>query len=139
MIFVLHGKNSSAETSDTVRRIKEYFRDRELVFFGKQKVFAPSYDSDASHADIEKRLSAFVEEKLSMDAGRSVFTVVGNSLGGYWARFLANRYKADNLIMINPSLDYYGIAASTPSDSECMGICVYLGMQDEVEIGRAHV
>lgn len=41
------------------------------------------------------------------DLIRSVDAIIGTSLGGFYARYLANKYTKE-LVMINPALEFYG-------------------------------
>ena len=120
MIIVLHGMNGNGLESTTCKSIKEYFSG--------ENVICPTYDSSKSHSEIANYLESFVENVLSSSNEELIF--IGCSMGGYWARYLANKFTADKLIMLNPSLELYeeGIKKDSPS----LPIAVFLGMKDEV-------
>lgn len=122
MIIALHGRGSNGNDSTTVNAIKDYFN-------GVEHVFAPSYDSDASHDKIARDLTTQVSEHIIK--GEELH-FVGVSMGGYWARYLANLFAADNLIMINPSLQLYAGDAVCNEDWADLPITVYIGLRDQV-------
>lgn len=121
MIFALHGKDGNGKDSTLCKEVRKYFTD--------EVVYCPSYDSSLSHKEIAEQLDAFVENITQYDKGEEVI-FVGCSMGGYWARYLANKHNACKLMMINPSLELYeeGIKEDNPS----LPILVFLGMKDEV-------
>lgn len=121
MIFVFHGKDSSAEKSLTVQKVKSYFE------YEGDFVFAPTYNSADAWLDIKEQLVSFVEEKIAMFPHEEL-VFVGCSLGGYWAKYLANRFGG-KLVMMNPSLRFYG---KPETDKLDLPISVLLGLDDEV-------
>jgi len=120
MIFVLHGRGGNGEESTTCKLVKEYFSD--------ETVYCPSYDYEANHDVISKQLNDFVSEKIRGNNDEVIF--IGCSMGGYWARYLANKHGADKLFMLNPSLQLY--EESITKDDAGLPITVFLGLKDEV-------
>lgn len=119
-IIAIHGRGSSAEKSNTVATLRAFFESR----YG---FVAPSYNSDMTKEALEKFFDTFVE---SLDKERT-YAVVGCSLGGYWARYVANKLEGARLVMINPSLRYYG-GDVVCNDNPDMPIFVYVASDDDV-------
>lgn len=96
MIVVLHGFGSSAITSNTVKVISEHFPD--------ELVLTPSYPSE--HADKTAfHLKAIVDTALANNIDEAELIFIGVSLGGFWARYLANLYPGCKLVMLNPAIE----------------------------------
>lgn len=99
-IIVIHGFGSSGESSSTCRLIQERFPEH--------RVIAPSFNSAMLETAAED-LVAEINSELS-DEDENLF-FVGVSLGGYFARYLANNSlelfgkPCFDLVLLNPSLD----------------------------------
>lgn len=122
MIFVLHGRKSNGADSTTCRAVREYFDDI---------VYCPTYNTSSSHDEISSQLIKFVSGKIINTNEEVVF--IGSSMGGYWARYLANQYRNYcyiKLFMLNPSLELYdeGVEEDDPS----LPITVFIGLEDDV-------
>jgi len=89
-LLVLHGFNSAGENE------KARFLRRHLAGW---EVLAPSYSHDPRVAG--PALTAAVESEL---LGQPAAAVLGTSLGGYYARYLAAHYGLP-AVLINPVLD----------------------------------
>ncbi len=91
MIVFLHGYGSSGETSSTGKSLKEIFPQTEVVCL--------TYDyqnPQQSAQDILQQIQLLNQQDIEL--------IVGVSLGGFWARWLANRISAP-VVLINPSLN----------------------------------
>ena len=98
-ILFLHGRESTPETSSTAKAIKDYFTNYEVLI--------PDYKPNIStHIEIEKFLSTYYNKNV----GNEPCVVIGISLGGYWALNLTNMTYARNVVLLNPSIFYYGEA-----------------------------
>jgi predicted esterase YcpF (UPF0227 family) len=93
LIINIHGFNSTAN-SNTSRALKAHF--------GTQVVHSLEYDY-INPEIAEKQLDAQIQnlDKLNND-----LVLVGNSLGGFWANYFANKYSIQ-CVLINPSLNPY--------------------------------
>lgn len=121
MLILLHGKGSSPKISETVKGIKNH---KQLK---NELIFTPHYDSDLNYDHIKKNLINYVEElKKQYPDERLIF--VGTSLGGFWAKHLANHYK-DSAILINPALKFYG---GIEPDHPDVSLTIFLGTNDDV-------
>lgn len=92
-IVIIHGYDSSGETSSTVKKLTEMFLDHDHTI----EVVAPSYKENMPVETMEY-ISSLVDENT---------IVIGSSLGGFIARYVANHCNALKLIMINPSIQAY--------------------------------
>lgn len=89
MIIYLHGFNSDGNGS-TAKKLKEYYR----------YILTPSYDYiNPSYA--YSKLNRILLEQFKKD---SDITLVGTSLGGFWANYFAQKYDL-KCVLINPSLN----------------------------------
>lgn len=120
MIIVLHGRGGNGIDSTTCQKVREYLNDEVVV--------CPSYDSAATHSEIAFDLENFVNTVYVDKSEELIF--VGCSMGGYWARYLANRFNASKLIMLNPSLNLY--EEGVREDLVGLPITVFVGLKDEV-------
>lgn len=89
VLVVFHGF-LSAVPNGTYKRVRK-------LFFKSMTVIGINYDPLDVPATIEF-LDAVNEKYL---AGRKV-TVLGTSLGGYWARYFGNRIGAYRVVLLNP-------------------------------------
>lgn len=90
-IVYIHGFGSTAATSSTCQSLQDWFPGDEVVCL--------DYDYMNPHQSAEDLL-----EEIEDIGHENIDLVVGSSLGGFWARYVANEYNIP-LMMINPSLD----------------------------------
>lgn len=96
MIILLHEFGATAESSYFVKTVAPHFPD--------EIVLTPTYpflNADAT----AKQLVQFVEDAMIDNPNDIELTFIGASLGGFWARYLANKFRWSKLIMVNPALD----------------------------------
>ncbi len=95
MIIYLHGFNSSGESQ------KGQYLKRTLKSITVQ---TPSYSWQprVAMAELETYIAKYTDNKL---------TLVGSSLGGFYAQYLARKYH-HKLVLINPALDPVAILSS---------------------------
>ena len=119
LIIAVHGKGSTAETSNTVQTLKKYFKD-------DADVITPTYDDKDSYEKTKKYFDSFVKPYTQY----GTVAVIGVSLGGFWAKYLANRIAGSKYIGLNPSLNYYktGIEHDKPD----LPITIYVAKDDDV-------
>lgn len=90
-IVYIHGYNSSSATSNTCAALREWF-DEDNIICLDYDFMNPAASAEHLYEEIE-------------DIGHEdIDLIVGSSLGGFWARWLANEFGIP-LLMINPSLD----------------------------------
>lgn len=98
MIIVLHGFGSTGDGSSTCQLVKESFPEH--------KVLAPTYTS----GEFEHTIDELVKQIKPELSGEDNITFVGISLGGFFARYLADKsidlfgVPCWDLIMLNPAL-----------------------------------
>jgi len=121
MIIALHGKDSSSKKSYTIQKllIDDRLKD--------ETVYALDYNSDDSYEKIRESLIENVEYIMKGHSDYSI-TFVGLSLGGFWAKHLANFYK-ERAVLVNPSISYYGEFEEDDVDTP---LIILLGLNDEV-------
>ena len=111
MIVYLHGFNSSPQ-SHKAQVMQRYMRER-----GLDKEFAcpglPPLASEAIHA---------AEELI---AGKKNLCLVGSSLGGFYATYLAEKHGL-KAVLINPAIDPH------------IGLRAYLGPQTNLHTGEPY-
>ena len=90
-VLYIHGFNS-AGYGEKINHLKKYF--------GDENVIAPTLPYDPRKAI--KQLEFLVEAIKNKDK----LLLVGTSLGGFYALYLANKYKVP-AVLINPSIDPY--------------------------------
>lgn len=103
MFVLLHGFGSTADTSSTIKSLER--------ILGKDNTISITYNYADPHATA-KHLYNTIKQILSE---HDDVTIIGVSLGGFWARWAAYVFNELSLIMINPSVDapinvmkYYG-------------------------------
>jgi predicted esterase YcpF (UPF0227 family) len=93
MILCLHGFASTGDTSNKCKAIKCEFED--------ETVLTPTYctfDPEAASKALSDALESHIEQHPNDD-----ITIIGVSLGGFWARWLAKTSTScPRLILINP-------------------------------------
>jgi predicted esterase YcpF (UPF0227 family) len=123
MIIFIHGRLSTPETSQTAKAIKEYFESK------GERVVVPNYKpNDSTYDEIKTFFREYIRS-LDFIVDEQI-TVIGISLGGYWALKLANEDSwISKCILLNPSLSYYGEELKV----QCLAdISVCLNMDDEL-------
>lgn len=95
MIFYFHGFSSSSK-SNKAEVIRSYFR--------RHQIYVPDYPSHQPERSIEF-LSNYLEQYLEGEAEGRIM-LMGSSLGGYYAQFLAKKFSAVSaVVLINPCLE----------------------------------
>jgi predicted esterase YcpF (UPF0227 family) len=113
MLLYIHGFNSSP-ASHKARVVKQ-----RLEALGRRSEFAcPALPDRPAHA------MAMLEEQLSR-AQLSEVTLVGSSLGGYYATYLAEKLGM-RAVLVNPAVDPY------------VGLQAYLGTQKNIYTGATY-
>lgn len=92
MYIYLHGFNSSGQSAKG-----QYFRNR----LAPDTVLIPSYTADPDNAITG--LTKFIQSAIDNSPVTSPCSLIGSSLGGYYAQYLAHRLNL-TAILINPSL-----------------------------------
>ncbi len=90
MIIFIHGFGSSG-FSFKADRIREYFQDRESLL-------APSLSY------VPKLAIQTLEEIIEYGLTRERVCLIGSSLGGYYARYLSDKYDI-KAVLVNPALN----------------------------------
>ncbi len=98
MIILLHGYASSAKRSNTVKNLKNYISKD---YNGA--ILTPSYNYNDADKTAEYLLNFVNDAIKEHDDNELIF--IGTSLGGFWARYLANQFYGSVLIMLNPALE----------------------------------
>jgi hypothetical protein len=93
MIIYLHGFNSGGQSQ------KAAWLRRHLA---PAVVFAPSYAPHRAH-DAARELRKFIARLKRENPQDPRLLLVGSSLGGFWAQYLAPKFGAA-MVLINPSL-----------------------------------
>jgi predicted esterase YcpF (UPF0227 family) len=96
MIILLHEFGATAESSYFIKTVAPHFPD--------EIVLSPTYPFLDANATATQ-LAQFVEDALNANPDDLELTFIGASLGGFWARYLANKFRWSKLIMVNPALD----------------------------------
>lgn len=95
LVFALHGFGMTGDGDELCQEIVQLANRNGAVGL------APTYPTNNPHLAY-LYLSNYVENKLKYYNTDAVFA--GVSLGGFWARYLANAFGTVRLILINPSL-----------------------------------
>lgn len=90
MIYIFHGFGSSATTSSTVNALYTHIDSKLQI-----KPINYPYWNPLECENV-------VTRQIDPDDTEMIF--IGVSLGGFWARYFANKYPGSKLILINPSL-----------------------------------
>lgn len=90
MILYLHGF-SSGGASSKAQQLRQLLAPVEIV--------SPTYPSHDPHSGLPQ-LDALVRHYFPVGAAR----LIGSSLGGYYAQYLASRYRDARIVLINPAL-----------------------------------
>jgi len=123
MILFIHGRLSTPETSQTAIAVKKYFES-----IG-ERVVIPNYrPNELTYDEIKTYFREYIRA-LDFTIDEPI-TVIGISLGGYWALELANSDSwISKCVLLNPSLSYYGEELKV----KCMAdVTVCLTMNDEL-------
>lgn len=122
MTVFLHGLESTPETSSSAKVAKEVYTDLVILDYQPKR--------DAS--EIIKFLDEFVISQTEQ------ITLIGISIGGFWAKRLAEQYpeKIYELILLNPAIDYglqyYNISENENKLSDNIPVSMILNKDDEV-------
>jgi len=123
LLIVIHGSGGSPDTSNTVKSIKKYFLENAGM---SSEIVTPTY-SEKDTYDITRQ---YFDSLISDYPDYQTVAVIGNSLGGYWARYLANRIPGAKFIGLNPSFNFYG--NDDEQDKPDMPITIYVAKDDDV-------
>ena len=93
MIIYLHGFNSSG-ASAKARALRRFLQPI--------AVLAPSYHVDPRRA--VDQLRSYIDHAIQTETCSDTLMLVGSSLGGFYAQYLARRYRS-KLVLINPALE----------------------------------
>jgi predicted esterase YcpF (UPF0227 family) len=93
MFIYLHGFNSTGQSA------KGQFLRQHLK---PETVLTPTYPADPDQAIAQLRV--FIEQSLLNKPPQQQLILIGSSLGGYYAQFLAHHFRLP-VILINPALD----------------------------------
>lgn len=93
MFIYLHGFNSTGQSA------KGQFLKQHL---GPESVLTPTYPPDPDLAI--NYLVEFITHVLVCKPAEELLTLIGSSLGGYYAQYLAHRFRLP-VILINPALE----------------------------------
>ena len=122
-IIFLHGKESTPETSGSAQAVRDYFKD--------YAVLVPDYRPlERSYEEIEKYLTEYIQDAIEKKV--DLVSLVGISLGGYWAYTMACKIsRANECILLNPSFRCYPEVPVEPPPPG-MSIHVVVNLDDEV-------
>lgn len=126
LVVLIHGRQSTPETSGMIRILKPLLEENGF------DVIAPTYNTSGSKGEIEKE---FIEQIRSAqdEFNEQEIAFIGSSLGGFWARHLANKFPGSKLIMINPSLKFYGQVERYSNEKErSIPTTLFLSKDDDV-------
>jgi predicted esterase YcpF (UPF0227 family) len=113
MLIYLHGLNSSS------RSFKASHLQERLAPY---PVIAPDYPAHRPHQAVES-LGAWLATLMARRAPGST-ALIGSSMGGFYAQYLARRFRFSRLFMINPALTPWDLfqehlgTSMTTSDGE---------------------
>jgi len=93
VIIYLHGFNSGGN-ANKARWLREHVRPIIL--------FSPTYEAHRAH-DAARALRKFISRLIRENPQDRNLMLIGSSLGGFWAQFLAPEFGA-RLVLINPSV-----------------------------------
>lgn len=119
LIIAVHGSGSSPELSNTVKSVKAYFES-------VADVITPHYNEKDSYQDTKAYFNTFAKEY----SGYDTIAVIGISLGGFWAKYLANRIPGAKYIGLNPALNYYN--TGNEADKIGLPVTIYVAKDDDV-------
>lgn len=95
LVISLHGFGMTGDGDELCQEIKALAEEHGHVGL------TPTYPSNNPHL-AHIYLSNYTDEKLEYHKTDAIF--IGHSLGGFWARHLANMFGAKKLVLINPTL-----------------------------------
>jgi len=126
-ILFFHGRGSTATTSTTGIKVKEFFEENDIP------VFIPDYNPDGQlFYGVEKTIHDFIKNN---DLDYSDLVVMGVSLGGYWALKTANELTSCTCVLLNPALHVYGkdqVMLPREHNRKNLSIYCYLNKDDEI-------
>jgi predicted esterase YcpF (UPF0227 family) len=123
VVFLLHGKDSNIATSNTVQTLIQHLDILHICPI--------NYNSAKYYEGLKEYFDSCIDILMSeLYEYETEFAFIGCSLGGFWSNYLANKYKGSKLIMVNPSLKYYGEDKVTVcKDNE---VTIFLSKDDKV-------
>jgi len=104
LIIALHGKNSHPNKSATIKAIRERFSNE-----NEFRILAPAYDSTKRFGELVEYFDLLLPRLNKIAEKHEIVAVVGTSLGGFWARYIASKITGAGWIGLNPSMLFYGI------------------------------
>lgn len=93
MIIYLHGFNSGGR-SQKAAWLRQHL--------APAVVFAPTYEPHRAH-DATRELRKFIARLKRENPQDRALMLIGSSLGGFWAQYLAPEFRA-SIVLVNPSL-----------------------------------
>lgn len=103
MLIYIHGYNSSGLSA----KARHYQRA-----FGREQVFSPTLPTDSRLAldTLEQLIEQFI--RLNGDSASESLGLIGSSLGGFWAVYLAELFQLP-AVLINPAIPPWGRVEAT--------------------------
>ncbi|MDQ7042860.1 MAG: YqiA/YcfP family alpha/beta fold hydrolase [Sulfurimonas sp.] len=101
MIIYIHGFASSGRGAKATL-FREYFKNHGIDFIAPSLSYVPDLAIDT------------LEELIESYSDRSSISLMGSSLGGYYATYLAAKYNL-KAVLINPSIFPYDTLSRVPS------------------------
>ncbi|MHA1539798.1 MAG: YqiA/YcfP family alpha/beta fold hydrolase [Alphaproteobacteria bacterium] len=95
MIIYLHGLNSSSKGSKAIRLQEE---------IKTPQVFVPDYPAHRPEKSIAV-LTQYIQEKIDANPTDKDLLIIGSSMGGFYAQYLARQFSNAEVMLINPALD----------------------------------
>lgn len=94
MIIYLHGFNSTGDSAKG--------QAIQSALAGDITVYTPTYHYQPIQAITH--LSSFIQDKLSLQPESENRMIIGSSLGGFYAQYLARQFSGFKVVLINPAL-----------------------------------
>ena len=94
MIIYLHGFNSTGESAKG-QALKE-------ALGNEITIYTPTYHYDPKLAITG--LSEYIQKKITQHADNEPRMIIGSSLGGFYAQYLARLFPGFKVVLINPAL-----------------------------------
>lgn len=124
VMLALHGWGSNGLDSTTLKVLRDNFADDPDI-----EIYTPTCNY-TNPDDVAQQL-------LGICKSRQPTVIFGISVGGFWARWLANQYKYAKLIMINPALNICEAGIPLTVASDFTNAC-QLALQDYQIIQDVH-
>lgn len=94
MIIYLHGFNSTGDSAKG-QAMQAAMSDESIVY-------TPTYGYDPRQAI--QYLNEYIQDKLARHPENEHRMIIGSSLGGFYAQYLARQFKGFKVVLINPAL-----------------------------------